>query len=664
MKQKDKDTLNFIRDTLAPLNEKIETPDTLRENSIVALVADKQQNKKRPGKRILRALSTAAAALIIAVGLGVYLDSATKTEMPEIYAQAEYPVSGNKEEDIVEYFKAAYDKLYRGYGFNAVADSVADGGFLKGGTASNDSASEITQESADNADFGTTNTQIASIDEEDIVKNDGKYLYILTRNSVKIVDAANMKLMSTIPLDLGNINVYDNGIYIYKNRLAVIASREYEEEKTYIRLYDISDRAKPELIEEFNQQGCFFSSRLVGSRIVLLSQYYFNSDCKKSEITYDKVAPHVEINGAKAVIGAQMITVIPPEDENYSSSNIVMTTVDLDETDPEFISSAVLGSGSDIYCTNENLYIISHRNRYEEIDGRIENFRSVTQINRFSIKDGVIEHKASGEVSGHTLNQFSLDERKGYLRIATTDNFSSTEQRNIITVLDMNLKEVAKIGGIAPGETIQSVRYIGDYGYVVTFLQTDPLFVIDFKDMKNPKIVGELKIPGFSSYLHPFNGYLVGIGTDGDDNGAVDALKISLFDISDPTKPQEIDRFILKNAWANSFHKSVMDCSSKDILGFIYSDYSTDCQNFCTLQIKDGKIKLIGSYSNADSSDSESGMSYSASGSQKLTYYNTDADKANIQRGTYIGDTLYTISLSRICSYPLFGGECTAKLDY
>ncbi len=675
MKRKDKENLKFITDTLAPLNEKIETPDALSPNSIVALVADKKQNKKRRAKRVLRSLSAVAAALIIAVGLGFYLDYATKTEMPKIYADAEYPVSGNTEEDIVEYFKAAYDHLYRKYSVDYFFGTAEDGMVVEEDTmlkaesavgtiteSYNNAATGTVQ--SDNADFGTTNTQIATIDEEDIVKNDGRYLYILSRYYLKIVDAKNMKLVSTTPVNFNEGNIEFNGIYIYQNRLAVIASTfRSTGEKTYLNLYDISDRSDPKLIEEFNQQGIFFTSRLVGSKIILLSKYYFNCDCKKSEITFENVAPHVEQGGEVKVINAPMITVMP-QDKSYSEANIVMTTVDLEEKNPEFKSSAVLGSGSDVYCTNKNLYIISYRNRYEEIDGRAKDFRSVTQINRFSIENGVIEAKASGEVLGSTLNQFSLDEKGGYLRVATTDSFTAAEPQNIITVLDMNLKEVAKIDGIAPGETIQSVRYIGNYGYVVTFEQTDPLFVIDFKDMKNPKIVGELKIPGFSSYLHPFNGYLVGIGIDGDENGTVNALKISLFDISDPEKPQEVDRFILKNAWANSFHKTVMDCSHKNILGFIYTDYSTDRQNFCTLEIKEGKIKIIGSYNNADSNDEERGMSYNASGSEKLMYYTSGADEANILRGTYIGNTLYTISNSRICSYPLFGGECIAKLDY
>ncbi len=671
MKRKNKEKLEFIAHTLAPLNEKIEAPEALSQNSIVALVADKRQNKKRRGKRILRSLSAVAAALIIAVGLGVYLQNATKTEMPEIYADVEYPVSGNTREDIVEYFKAAYDHLYRvdlfsgAFDGSAVDVAVEEDAVNKAGSATgtapevyNDTA---TKEVSDSADFGTTNTQVATVDEEDIVKNDGKYLYILSRYYLKIVDAKSMRLVSTTPVNFNEGNMDFNGIYIYKNRLAVIASTFHDNgNKTYLNLYDISNKSDPKLIEEFNQQGTFFTSRLVGSRIILLSQYWVNCDCKKSEITYDKVAPHVERGGNTEVIDAPMITVMPQED-NYSESNIVMTTVDLEAKKPEFRSSAVIGSGSNVYCTNENLYITSYRTRREEVDGRVEKISSVTLINRFSIKDGVIEAKASGEVTGETLNQFSLDENGGYLRIATTDNLAAAEPQNIITVLDMNLKEVAKIDGIAPGETIQSVRYIGDYGYVVTFEQTDPLFVIDFKNMKKPKIVGELKIPGFSSYLHPFNGYLVGIGTDGTESGTVNALKISLFDISDPTKPQEVDKFILKNAWVNSFHKTVMDCSARDILGFIYGDYDTKQQNFCTLEIKEGKIKLIGSYSNAD--DEESGKSYSASGSEELVYYRANADAANILRGTYIGTTLYTISNSRVCSYPLLGGECTGKVE-
>ena len=182
--------------------------------------------------------------------------------------------------------------------------------------------------------------------------------------------------------------------------------------------------------------------------------------------------------------------------------------------------------------------------------------------------------------------------------------------------------------------------------------------------MKNPKIVGELKIPGCSSYLHPFNSYLVGIGRDGDDNGATDALKISLFDISDPTKPKDVDRFIVQNAYAETGHKTVMDCSEKDILGFIYYDRRTGDSQLATLRIKEGKIEHIGSYTNRKEGEGESGTVYSPDGEEIMLYDKTMYSTFAIRRATYIGNTLYTVSEHRICSYPIEGGKIIATLDF
>ncbi len=687
MKKTDKKYLSSIK---KELDKPIEMPETLSKNSIAALVAGKEQSgKKLSRKRLMRTLSaiTAALAVVLSVGLYInYLNTPKPIEMPDIIANAEYPLSGNSEETIVEYFKALAVYREQNEGFKlfsavdgALSAQVAEDSAVAGSApgdsgiiaetynayAKPGSATGTTGDSDDSADFGTTNTQISTIDEEDILKNDGRYLYYLKDYYLVIIDTQTMETASSTPVNFNMDAVDFNGLYLIGDKLTVIASAwDSSGDKTFLNIYDISDRANPELIEEFAQDGQFFSSRLIGERLLLLSQKTEYCGCKAEDITYETVAPKTYSGGEEATLSSQMITIVPQED-SYSETYLIMTNVDLSEKKPDFKTSAILGSGSDIYCTSENLYITSSKNIWDETDGEtVRNFRSVTEISRFSIEKGVIEFKAKGEVSGRTLNQFSLDEHSGYLRVATTNSFTESGSSNRITVLDTQLNEVAKIDGIAPGETIQSVRYIGDYGYVVTFLQTDPLFVIDFTDMENPKIAGELKIPGFSSYLHPFNGYLVGIGTDGDEAGSTNNLKISLFDISDPTKPQEIDRFILKNTWAETGHKTVMDCSNRDILGFVYGDYDSGITSFCTLKIKDGKISLIGSYNNADEEDGKQGTSYSSSGSEKLLYYSSALPTASVKRGTYIGDTLYTLSASRVCAFPLEGGECRWKADF
>lgn len=674
MKRKNKENLEFLKETLNPLNKITHAPDALKENSIVSLVADKEQTgiRKRK-KRALRTLSTVAAAIVIAVGLGVYIDHANDpkiTQMPQLIANAETPLSGNTEQTIIDYFttlRAEYEENNRynflsGFGdlkYSAVEDGAAmelpeaEGEMM----SDTDNAASATGTAGNH---GTTNVQVKGIDEDDILKNDGKYLYILSDRNLKIVDAEKMTLLSDTRISFTKNLTNPSGIYIYGDKLAVLGTSWINDPVTNFLLFDISDKTKPEMVYDFSQDGNFFSSRLVDGRIILLSQYSVNCydlELKDGYAVYEDIAPSISINGAESMLEAPMITILPQEDY-YSETYTVMTSIDLDSPKAVSKTSAVLGSGHEVYCTSDNLYIITQR--YDNENRVINMSSTVTVIYRFSLENGTIAADGKGEVAGRILNQFSLDEKDGYIRIATT-----LTESNQIAVLDKDLKQVAKIDGIAPGETIQSVRYIGDYGYVVTFRQTDPLFVIDFRNMKNPEIVGELKIPGFSSYLHPFNGYLVGIGTDGTESGTTDGLKISLFDISDPTNPQEIDRFIVQSAHVESYHKTVMDCSAKDIIGFIYTDHESWKANFCTLRIKEGKIEHIGSYTNSLDSEIHESKRYDAAGNEYIfTYDSASHPDSNILRGTYIGDTLYTVSQTRVCSYPLAGGKMTEKVEF
>lgn len=685
MKKRDKENLEFIKNALEPVNEKMSAPDDLSENSIVSLVAGKEQTgKKKSRKKIIRTLASVTAALIVVIGVGAFINdynSPAVKQIPQAVADAEFPLSGNDEKVFVDYFtalKAEYDENCKDVYFigeivfNKAADMLVEEDAMPEAEIEGYADSEMPTGSvtsgtadADHADFGTTNTQVVGVDEDDIIKNDGKYIYILSDWSVKIVEAESMKLVSTTDVYY-NSTTGAEGMYLYEETLVVIGADWDDEPKTRIFIYDISDRKKPVKTDEFSQDGNYFSSRLVDGRVILLSQYTVyreEIEIYNGYARYEDIAPHTETNGEAATLSSQMISILP-QDENYSDTYVVMSTIDLESPEFEPKTSAILGNGREVYCTTKNLYIIAQRYESDE-ESRVINLSStVTVIHRFLFDSGVIEANGTGEVAGRILNQFSLDERDGYIRIATT-----LTESNQIAVLDKNLKQVAKIDGIAPGETIKSVRYIGNYGYVVTFLQTDPLFVIDFTDMKNPKIVGELKIPGFSSYLHPFNGYLVGIGTDGDESGETNALKISLFDISDPTNPQEVDRFIIRNAYAQTDHKTVMDCSHKDILGFIYTEYApmlgyTDTK-LCTLRIKDGKIEPIGSYSNSYDTEQKEAPQYTPNGDEITFYYNNESySNGAVKRATYIGNTLYTVSANRICAYPLEGGKIIDMVDF
>ena len=245
-----------------------------------------------------------------------------------------------------------------------------------------------------------------------------------------------------------------------------------------------------------------------------------------------------------------------------------------------------LGAGEDVYSSNQNMYIAKQKNVYDADTHKSLGYD--TKILKFNLNNGKIKFKAEADVTGGINNQFSMDENNGYLRIATTVGISSWDidndsSSNSLYILDENLKEVGKVEGIAKGEKIYSVRYVGNKAYVVTFKTMDPLFVIDLSDVKKPKILGELKIPGYSTYLHPYDEtHLIGFGYDTKENSSEDGyvqngLKMSMFDITNLNNPKEMFTVkIGKNGTTSPLtedHKALLFSKEKNIIAFPVNSY-------------------------------------------------------------------------------------------
>lgn len=304
--------------------------------------------------------------------------------------------------------------------------------------------------------------------------------------------------------------------------------------------FDISNRSEPVESWRVYQDGMYLSSRLVGNQLVMISDYYVDIS-EDAEVVKENCIPTYGTTAAELQrVPCDCICIM----ENvYDSCYLVASTLDIGDKET-LKTTAVLGAGEDVYCTTENLYATS--TEYKTQTGVEEIFNVTTtdtQIYKFDIRNSDIKFVGKGSVKGRALNQFSIDEYNGYLRIATTTGDWGESLVNQLYVLDNSLKVVGSVEGIAKGETIKSVRFTGDTGYVVTFEQTDPLFVIDLSNPEKPEIKGELKIPGFSTYLHPVSESLVlGVGVDGDENGQNNGMKVSLFDVSNPEKPVECDK--------------------------------------------------------------------------------------------------------------------------
>ena len=312
---------------------------------------------------------------------------------------------------------------------------------------------------------------------------------------------------------------------------------------------------------------------------------------------------------------------------------------------------------------------------FVELNSNINQENRKTVIRRFSIKDGRITYSSQGEIPGCVLNQFSMDEYKEFFRVATTSQrFTFGEPlstSNNIYILDQEMKIAGRLEGLAPSEKIYSVRYFGPRAYLVTYRQIDPLFTVDLKDPYNPKILGELKIPGYSDYLHPFDeNHLIGIGKESSEIQPIPVsetlekrtlimpvlprtggpyLKIGLFDVSDPANPKEISKYIVDQEGSDSLalrdHHAFLFSRSKNLLVLPVSYYQVQ------VQIKNGFWEenfggvwqgayVFGiSIENGISLKGKVNHSEEKAINEQNPYYEKD-----VKRSLYINDVLYTVS--------------------
>ena len=504
-------------------------------------------------------------------------------------------------------------------------------------------------------DYSKTNVQVEGVDEADIVKTDGRYIYYLKYSKLNIIDTENgNKLLSTANLSFSSSSFYPREIYVKDDKLVVIGTRELEKilsnftgkysysEFTVAKIYDIKDRSNPKEERTVEIEGYYLSSRMINNNLYLISnEYNYNAYiCQErdiEELNENDFKPRYKdtaISGDRKHVDFNCIWYIPESDD---TSYLNIASFDITKNKEANISS-YLGAGSTIYASEDYLFITRPQYNYSEI---FKKSTQTTKIFKFGLKDDKCEFLNEGSVPGTILNQFSMDEKDGYFRIATTDRENTST--NNLYVLDKNLDIVGKVEGLAEGERIYSVRFMGTRAYMVTFVETDPLFVIDLKDPKNPKVLGELKIPGYSKYLHPYDDtHIIGFGEDTKvvnygygDRVLTDGMKMALFDVTDPENPKEMYNVKIgeKGTYSELLnnHKALLFSKEKNLIAFPVSitedDYDVTFQGAIVygLSLEKG-FELKGKISNI-----EDGIA---------RYYGT----SNVERILYINDTLYTLS--------------------
>jgi len=418
-------------------------------------------------------------------------------------------------------------------------------------------------------EYSTTNIQVAGVDEADIVKTDGEHIYLVSGNNVFISKAYPPNKAEVLSKITYSNDTYPVGIFVSSDgdRLAVLGgkytmpSRSYYQPyyvdiKTFADVYDISDKTKPALLGNFTMSGSYFNSRMIG-------EYVYFVISQPAYVIYDTVVlPKIYTEDGIKEISASEIQYSNASDNYYMFTTVVALNIQNSAEEPTH-KTIMLGGTSSMYVSLNNVYIT-----FPEPDAK-------TSIYRIRIEKSTISTEAHGKVSGHELNQFSMDEYNNYFRVATATWVNGTAQSNVY-VLNMNLSIVGSLENIAPGETLDSARFIGNRCYLSTsIVRRDPFFVIDVENASDPKILGYLKIPGFTRYLHPYDDtHIIGIGRN-----ETNHVKISLFDVSNVSAPIEIGEYAVDGAWSDTLvlteHKAFLFDKSKDLLVIPVSVYSS-----------------------------------------------------------------------------------------
>lgn len=405
-------------------------------------------------------------------------------------------------------------------------------------------ASQATK--ADSFDSAETYVQEKGVDEADIIKTNGRDIYYLNQSfdekngidkrTINVIETKKGKSTVANTIELDDVNSVIEDMFVSDDKLVVNCtsfSGSTVEEKiagaysaTKAIVYDISDVENPTEINSFEQSGYYTSSRLVGNTFYIVSSYSINSSKNYVPLTCSGEGDSEKLN-AKDIYYAK---------NGVGTDYIVVTALDVNTCETIGTTKAVLGCGGEVYGNKDYLYVYG-----SDYSGKEPN----TTIAKISLKDGV-EFCDYVKIKGRVNSQYSFSEKDKNLCVFTTENVNGKDN-NYLYVLDANLKQIYKSPAFATGESIKAVKYIDDYAYVITYEQTDPLFVINLSNVKKPQFMGNVEIDGFSSMLvNVGNNQLLGVGYNTyydkeEDIEVNDGLKFVLFDVSDPMGPKVLD---------------------------------------------------------------------------------------------------------------------------
>jgi uncharacterized secreted protein with C-terminal beta-propeller domain len=521
-------------------------------------------------------------------------------------------IEKNRQEEDKRY-GVLYDLAVPSGGTGVASNTAPLGSVMKSSEASPQTSS----------DFSKTNVQVEGVDEADIVKTDGTYIYTLSKNILYIVQALppqEMKVIARITFDTKD-NQYSNPTEFFINgeNLAIFGTRNIEdspipmEDKrttgsrpsyypyyptyrsgTFIDIYNLSDPLHPILKRTIETEGNYLTSRMIGNKVYAIINsypsytppYYPMMESEQNRNSGIAIPTEKELLPLYRDTGTTSNSYAPIArcgDIHYVPNPTVaqyltILSLPINEYSTEVDKNITFGAGENVYASVNNLYIARSNWSYNDWRSDSESNENTT-IYKFSFENGKTKYRGEGIVPGTILNQFSMDEFEENFRIATTEGHLSRGESNTsnnIYILNSELKQLGAVTNIAPGEKIYSARFMGKKGYLVTFKKVDPFFVFDLSDPRNPKTLGKLKIPGYSDYLHPYDeNHIIGIGKDtieaeGGNFAWYQGVKMAIFDVTDVENPKEMYKTVIgdrgTDSPALSNHKAFLFDRSKNLL--------------------------------------------------------------------------------------------------
>lgn len=614
---------------------------------------------------------------------------------------AESQTSGGR----TDYFYGDGEMLQRGMANDVAAGAPAP-------TAANESA-KTSLGGSSGGGYSQTNVQVAGVDEGDIVKTDGTYIYVVDRGGenagrtvqiIKAVPGSAMQKVATV--DLGDKNASIQEIYVDGNTLVAVGQGRknmpmpYDmgvsnkmiapggyyggNSTTLVRTWNIADKANPKTLRSLSFDGSRVSTRRIGTKLYVVMQqgmpYWGGPIIMPMVRGTEKDLLPMMTDSAKGTASMPVtrcgdVTILP---HIPRPQYLVVSAIPTDSATKEVKSDVILGSAQLVYSSLNNLYVGAPEWNYVW-DGTGRN-NVTTTVYRFQFDGEGATLKAKGSVPGTALNQFSMDEHENSFRIATTESVydnSGSHTTNNLYVLNMNMEQVGEIGEIAPGETIYSVRFMGDRTYMVTFKRVDPLFVIDTSDPRNPRILGKLKIQGYSDYLHPYDEtHLIGFGKEVDESidadkvhdneavyyTAIQGMKVSLFDVSDVANPKEMFKTVIGDRGTESpllhDHHALLFEKDRNLLSFPVTVYSAAAAK---PQPGTSETWPVPVFQGAYVYDISLTKGFQLKG--RISHYGEDAYLKSgdtwypygkdVERVLRIGESLYSVSMEQIQSHAL-----------